>query len=102
MQRHIYLKRKPLEEIQSMLTGNEFTDISIEHDHFTYTFADGTTMFNHFFIRLAFLGPWLEIVPPGKQEKIFNEIELKINQIAGTEGCFRLTIPFAVIDARKK
>lgn len=102
MQQHIYQKRKPLDEIVMLLLNHNFAVNEIEHNRFSYTFADGTSMFRHFFIRLAFLGPWLEIVPPGKQEEIFNEIELKINQIAEAEGCFRLTIPFAVIEAIKK
>jgi ubiquinone/menaquinone biosynthesis C-methylase UbiE len=102
MKKHIYEKRKPLEEIQSLLMKNDFSDISIEHDHFTYTFADGTTMFRHFFIRLAFLGPWLEIVPKTRQEEIFNEIERRINRMSDKDGYFRLSVPFVVIEAIKK
>jgi arsenite methyltransferase len=101
MQQHIYSKRKPLDEVILTLLSHNLTVDSVEQNQFFYSFTDGTAMFNHFFIRLAFLGLWLEIVPPDKQQEIFNEIEQKINQIAKVEGSFRLTIPFAVIEAIK-
>jgi len=102
MIQHIYQKRKPLEEVNSLLLKHGFSVNSIEHDQFSYTFTDGTTMFRHFFIRLAFLDAWKEIVPLEKQEMIFNEIETEINQIADKEGFFRLSIPFVEIGAIKK
>lgn len=101
LQEHIYSKRKPLDEVIITLLNHNLTVDSAEHHGFSNAFTDGTAMFNHFFIRLAFLGPWLEIVPPDMQQEIFNEIEQKINEKAGAEGSIRLTIPFAVIEAIK-
>ncbi len=102
MQQHIYQKRKPMDEVVMLLLNHNFAVNDIEHDRFSYTFADGTTMFRHFFIRLAFLDAWLENVPTDRQEEIFNEIEQRINRIADKEGYFRLSVPFAVIEGIKK
>jgi len=99
MEKHIYRKRKPLDEVADLLLKNGFSVHSNDQDRFSYTFTDGTTMFNHFFIRIAFLDSWKKVVPMDKQEVIFNEIEDKINEIAAKEGFFRLSIPFVVIDA---
>jgi ubiquinone/menaquinone biosynthesis C-methylase UbiE len=102
IQQHIYQKRKPLDEIIMLLRNHSFAVNDIEHNRFSYTFADGTAMFRHFFIRLAFLDAWLEIVPKTRQEEIFNEIERRINRISDKEGYFRLSVPFAVIEGIKK
>jgi arsenite methyltransferase len=101
MKSHIYQKRKPLEEVYAMLTSSGLKGIQADNDIFHYTFANGTAMLNHFFIRLAFLGPWLEVVPEIYREKVFNDIEHRINEIADGEGYFRLTVPFVVIEAEK-
>jgi arsenite methyltransferase len=102
MEAHIYKKRKPLEEVVVMLLDHGFTIKTTDLDKFSYTFTDGTTMFRHFFIRLAFLDAWKAIVPVEKQDLIFAEIETTINQMSEKEGCFRLSVPFVVIDALKK
>jgi ubiquinone/menaquinone biosynthesis C-methylase UbiE len=101
MKRHIYEKRKPLEEVLKLLQKHGFVQVSVDHDRFSYTFADGTTMFKHFLIRLAFLDSWKKLIPDEMQQMIFSEIESRINRIADKDGFFRLSVPFVVIDARK-
>ena len=101
MHRHIHDKRKPLDEVSSILLKKGFYPDNVEHDLFSYKFADGTTMFRHFFIRLAFLPAWIKIVPETRQEEIFNRIENVINEISEEKGYFELTIPFVVISAIK-
>ena len=99
MQRHIYEKRRPLEEVLALLHKYGFKEESVDHSQFSYTFTDGSAMFRHFFIRLGFLGAWEQVVPEGLREKIFSEIEIKLNEIAQGQGYIGLTIPFAVISA---
>lgn len=99
---HIYEKRKPLEEYISLIEKHGFEVKSVIHDEFHYTFVDGTTMLNAYFIRLAFLDSWKELVPKEKRKDIFTHIESKINKQAEKEGFFKLGVPFVVIDARKK
>lgn len=102
MYRHIHQKRKPLDEVYQLIEKSGFRHLSTDRDIFYYSFTDGSAMFSHFFIRLAFLGPWLEIVPEDKRRVVFNEIERRINKIAKKEGNFRLSIPFAVIETEAR
>ena len=55
-------------------------------DQFDYQFTDGTTLFQHFFIRLAFLPSWKSIVPANRQDEVFGRIEAKLNEQADYTG----------------
>lgn len=101
MKHQIYKKRKPLDELIRLIEKHDFTVQNVVHDKFDYTFADAEAMFEHYFIRIAFLGGWKSIVPIDRQLEIFEAIELNINKIAEQEGCFRLSVPFVVIDSVK-
>jgi len=102
MKAHIYEKRKPLDEYVALLETNGFTIENVIHDRFEYKFVDGTAMFNHYFIRLAFLNGWMEIVPEEHRKEVFAKIEMKINEKSETAGYFKLSIPFVLIDCTKK
>lgn len=101
MKRHIYEKRRPDEEIVNLLSENGFVVNEINHDEFHYTYADGTTMFNHFLIRLAFIDGWKKLIPDALNETVFREIEARLNVIALERGSLKLTVPFALIDSAK-
>lgn len=102
MHRHIYEKRRPLDEITSMLHKHGFNVKNLEQDQFSYKFTDGTAMFNHYFIRLAFMEAWIKFLPEDKLEEIFNIIETRLNEQARVSGGVKLSVPFAVIDARRE
>ncbi|QIK59561.1 class I SAM-dependent methyltransferase [Dysgonomonas sp. HDW5A] len=101
MWNHIYRMRKPLEELVSLVEQNGFSVKKVIKDQFNYTFADGSTVLQYYFIRLAFLDSWKNIVSEDKQAEIFEIIENKMNKIAEDQGFFKLSIPFAVIDSEK-
>lgn len=101
MHRHIAQKRPSVESILVMLREQGFAIRKLVHDQFDYTFVDGTTMLNHYFIRLAFLESWLHLVPTEEADSIFGEVEARLNLKAKKTGSFRLSIPFVVIDAIK-
>ena len=101
MKEHIYQKRKPLHEFIEKIKKNCFSVKEVVKDKFDYKFTDGTTMLNHYFIKLAFLDEWKKIIPIEKQTQIFRELELRMNNKAEKDGFFKLSVPFAVIDAEK-
>ena len=72
------------------------------HDKFEYKFVDGTAMLHHYFIRLAFIDSWKEIVPENKQKEIFGLIEEELNKQSQTDGIVKLSVPFVVIDTEKQ
>jgi arsenite methyltransferase len=98
---HIYSKRRPLPELKSLLEQNGFAVRNIVEDQFEYRFTDGTTLFQHFFIRLAFLPSWKSMVPAEKQVRVFDRIEAKMNEQASLTGICSLSVPFVVINCEK-
>ena len=73
----------------------------MDRDEFKFRYVDGTTMLNHYFIRLAFMDSWKEVVPEEQQTKVFSRIDDKLNQIAKDNGCLELLVPFVTINAGK-
>lgn len=102
MKEHIYCKRKPMPELTALLKHNGFTVNKIVEDKFDYQFTDGTTLFQHFFIRLAFLPSWKNIVPTDRQEEVFQKIEGRLNEMADMTGRCQLIVPFAILNCGKK
>lgn len=102
MRRHIYEKRRPLNEIISMLQNHGFFIKDLEHDQFNYRFTDGTTMLNHYFIRLAFMESWIKFLPKDKLEQIFDMVELRLNEESRKTEGIKLSVPFVMINAIKK
>ena len=102
MQDQIYKKRKPLDKYLDLIKSHGFSIENVIHDKFEYKFVDGTALLNHYFIRLAFLDGWKEIVSKRRQEEIFGLIEEELNEKSLTDGIMKLSVPFVVIDAEKQ
>jgi arsenite methyltransferase len=98
---HIYSKRKPLSEFKYLLSAKGFLIRAIDEDEFTFHFSDGTSMFNHFFIRLAFIEAWKDIIPAVLQDEIFEQIEDRINRLAERNQGFAMRVPFVTMDCEK-
>lgn len=101
MKKHMYKKRKPVKEFIRLLNESGYIINEISHDDFAYRFVDGTSMFNHFLIKLAFIDSWKEFIPEERQNIFFTKLVERLNHRAQSEGFIKLTIPFAVIDCEK-
>jgi arsenite methyltransferase len=102
MHQHIKQKRRPLDEVVGLLKQNGFRVEELEFDQFNYKFANGTAMLNHFFIRLAFMDPWIKILQKNRVEEVFNNVEKELNCESDRAGLIKLSIPFVVIKAKKQ
>jgi arsenite methyltransferase len=102
MKTQVYNKRKPLDQHLGLIKSHGFKIDSVKHDKFEYKFVDGTTMLNHYFIRLAFIDGWKEIIPLDKQEIVFELIEKELNKKSQTDGIMKLSVPFVVINSEKQ
>lgn len=98
---HIAAKRKPLEQRKELLLQTGFPIRNIREDSFTMRFLDGTALFNHYFMRFAFVPPWQEILDEDAAG-VFDSLEKNLNQHAAACGGLKLTIPFACIDCRRE
>ena len=101
MKKHIYQKRKPVDEYVCLLKKYGYSVDDISELKFDYRFVDGTTMLNHFLIRLAFIESWKNIIPESLRAEIFSEIEKRLNEYSNNACFLTLTIPFVVINARR-
>jgi arsenite methyltransferase len=101
MQQHIYIKRRPLDEVTQIIKKYGFIIKDLEYHQFNYKFSDGSAMFNHYFIRLAFMDSWIKLLPKEKVEQIFDAVEVRLNEQAKLTGGIKLSIPFVVINAIK-
>jgi arsenite methyltransferase len=99
---HIFQKRKPLEYTQDQITRAGFKVSRVSEDCFSYKYADGTSMLNHFFIRLAFSYPWEKLLPDNRVNEVFSSIEDRLNLLAEKDKGIQLTIPFACIESIKQ
>jgi arsenite methyltransferase len=99
---HIQDKRPKISEITRQFNANGFQKTKEVHDSFTYKFSDGTALFNHYFLRLAFIDSWAKCIPGPQQQLILTDVEKRINAISEARGGFSLSVPFACIEFRKK
>jgi ubiquinone/menaquinone biosynthesis C-methylase UbiE len=101
LKRHIYEKRRPLNEIRTILDTNHFEVNELIEDKFYLRFTDATAMFNHSFIKYWFLDNWKKIVSASNAEMIFDRVKDRLNNLAEEQGELKLSIPFAVINCTK-
>ncbi len=100
LRKHIFAKRKPVAFMENLLNTSGFKIESIRDDIFHYYFSDGSAFLRHFFIRLFFLGSWIELLLPQDRKRVFREIEKRLNDVARKNGDLRLQVPLVVISCR--
>lgn len=101
IEEHIHARRKPLREVETLIAEAGFVLHKRYDDQFRFRYTDGTALFQHYFIRLAFLGSWLDIVAENLSTEVFAELEQRLNQHAAEQGALVLSIPFVTYDCRK-
>ena len=102
MKAQIRSKRKPLDEVKSLLKESGFKIEDVQHKSFKMDYLDGSTMFNHYMIKYWFLPGWKHVLKEENQERIFDLVEKKLNKISAEKGYFTLTVPYVVMECVKK
>ncbi len=102
MKAHISKKGTPPDNTISMVNKAGFRVIQIDENSFNMRYLDGNAMFNHFFIKLAFLDSWKKILSPEDREPIFEILERKLDKISKRSDVLNLTIPYVCIDCQGK
>lgn len=101
MKEHISQKRKTVQETITEVRESGFKVNNIFTDLFHYRFADGSAFLNYYFVKLAFLDNWKNIVPKESLRDIFAEIEKELNELTEEKDGLTLTVPFACFDCLK-
>jgi ubiquinone/menaquinone biosynthesis C-methylase UbiE len=102
MYEHIKAKRKSIDEMKRLVGSIGFSIKSVKTDNYTWHFNDAHSFFNHFFIKLAFMGPWKALLQKTQVVPVFEKVEKRLNQIALENGELNIEVPFAVFDCRKE
>lgn len=98
---HIYKKRKPIDYTTALIEDTGFKIDECEESKFEFKYTDGTSFLNHFFIKLAFIKSWIDILPSDKVDEVFAEVEKQLNEVAESNKGLTMTIPFICINAKK-
>lgn len=101
IQKHITHKRKSIKENIKLVNDSGFIINKVYKDSFKYRFVDGTAFLNHYFIRIAFMESWENLVPKEKRKFVFSLVETSLNKIAKENNGLTLNIPFACYDCLK-
>jgi ubiquinone/menaquinone biosynthesis C-methylase UbiE len=98
---HIRAKRRLAAEWQNLVEGAGFAIRKVREESFTWSFLNGTALFQHWFIRLAFLPPWAALLPADQAPEFLTFLEGRLNRLALERGGLHLEVPFLCLDALK-
>lgn len=99
---HIRAKRKTAQAWQDLAEEAGFAVRKTTESSFTWSFLNGTALFQHWFIRLAFLPPWVAILPPEQAQEFMAFFEGRLNRLALERGGLQLEVPFLCLDALRR
>jgi ubiquinone/menaquinone biosynthesis C-methylase UbiE len=93
--------RGTTESVSRLLQEAGFEVVAVVNDTLRMRFADGSSLLNHHFIRLGFVQGWAAVAAGAEVEKTFDTLRRKLDAVANTQGDLALTIPMALLEARK-
>lgn len=93
--------RCTVESLTEQVSRAGFADIETETFAFTMRFVDGAALLRHWFIRMAFLPAWLDVVGETDALPVLRRLEARLNERAKKEGELALTVPGAILSARR-
>ena len=94
-------KRHSIEDIKALVNRNNFSVKKIIQEDYVMRFVDGSSFFNHYFVKLAFLQDWKRIVKEENRNIVFLNLESRLNNIASENGELIFKVPMAYIECEK-
>lgn len=98
----IAARRPPLAEVLASATAAGFVLDQVEHDSFSFRFADAAALEAHAFFRRFQLPHLREIVPEDRRQAVFDAAWGRLNDKAASTGELRLQVPFVTVRARAR
>lgn len=93
--------RKTEDEVSGLLAAAGFAVERVERRDYSMRFLNGSALFCHSFIRLAFLDGWRSVVTGGREKEIFDCLEHNLNRWAEDNHGLTVVVPMAYIEGRK-
>jgi ubiquinone/menaquinone biosynthesis C-methylase UbiE len=94
-------KKHSLEDINLMMKKNKFFVKRVAQENYVMRFVDGSSFFNHYFIKLGFLQGWKEIINEDDWNNVFSRLENRLNNIASRKNEIAFNVPMAYIECEK-
>ena len=101
LNRHIFEKRKSTAFTAEATIRAGFNIVEATEHCFPWRFYNGTSLLNYSFVKMAWLPNWQKIVNESQRDKLFTELEEKLNVFAKYNNGLNLKIPYACIVADK-
>jgi len=101
MRAHIASKRRPVEAWTDLLAAAGLRVERLERGQLTLRYADAAALFGQWFLRVAFIPSWLEVVEASRRDEVFAEVRARLDARAGGRGV-ALTVPFACVDCTRR
>jgi ubiquinone/menaquinone biosynthesis C-methylase UbiE len=96
---HVRSKRKTAAAWKDLVEEAGFAIRKAREESFTWSFLNGTALFRHWFIRLAFLPSWAALLPPEQAPGFLSFLEGRLDRLALERGGLHLEVPFLCLDA---
>lgn len=90
--------RATVANVRELLESGGFTVTRVVEREGVMRFADGTALFNHYFIKLGFLDGWKKVVP-GNERDVFTRLRDALDDLAKRNLELRLSVPMAYVEA---
>ena len=98
---HIFEKRKSTAFTAEATIRAGFSIVEATEHCFSWRFYNGTSLLNYSFVKMGWLSGWQKIVNASQRDKLFTELEAKLNIFARDNNGLNLKIPYACIVAEK-
>jgi SAM-dependent methyltransferase len=95
-------RRPPLEEVLGSVAAAGFGVEQVAQEAFAFRFADAAALAGHAFFRRFQLPPLHEIVPAGRREAVFAEVQRRLDAEVQRASELRLSVPFVTVSARRE
>ena len=100
LHRHI-AQRASVDGVSQLFEQAGFQVTAVHQETTSMRFVDGSSLFNHSFIKLGFLDGWKSVLPEKDLRAVFQQMESNLNRWAEGYGELSLTIPMAYIEGQK-
>lgn len=99
---HIFSNRKSTAYTVKATEEAGFYVHEVTEHCFPWRFRNGTSLFNHSFVKMAWLSGWHNIINESQRTSFFMELEKKLNAYAAENNGLNFKIPYACIVAIAK
>jgi arsenite methyltransferase len=93
--------RGTTESVSGLFTTHGFKVKHCFTETFHMNFLDGSSFLNHHFVKLGWLGSWLELFPKEERREVFSKLEEALNTYTRTAGSLSLGVPMAYLEGVK-